>query len=597
MESHKATVGLANHMNFSTTSLEPPSDFYLQSYQKMSLNLFGFYSQKEACLAYKKGPFYMIREKRQRGRAALFFSLICLGNFTYGQASNEAEDGTHRARMRRGPERKTYTEFVFADSIKEDGQAPMLYYTTISQGFSFMTCYSEQTLSFEMLLRPFDIEVWIVIILSVLTIMVALVVVSIPHYNWMMCTAISFSHLFLISTMFERPTTVLRKLEVKTEFRVLTGIWVLVSIILTNAYLGLSITSISAPLESKSVTRFEQLAKPGCIWEDVKCHLDRIQVLDQYIYNVNYHIRVFWEKSQGSEAFWKDLYQEYGMVFPDDRNITLELVRNKSVRKFDVDKDYILLPYSIELNISKFVLSDNSFYSALRNFNKNTAKDILKKCTPRCTRIDVYDLVKLRLFDLLDPWHIPNPMVGNLSDMRQLKDSWDIELQLIQCGRTALILGEYELQWENRYFKKHYPWLKFFVAKNPMFKVESGWKFNTNGIAITPIIFRKLYVAGIVQLLDTWPHRVTSRRKNITKKVHSIMGIGKVDNPVKRISLDGSVQSIFWIYLILMITVALEYVVFEFNLLRCMWINLCWIFRLLKFKWKHVRNYVYRSKR
>lgn len=58
---------LRNHSHFYSV-LEPPTDLYLKSERLSLLNLAGYYSRKEACEAYAKGPFHLIREQRYRPR-------------------------------------------------------------------------------------------------------------------------------------------------------------------------------------------------------------------------------------------------------------------------------------------------------------------------------------------------------------------------------------------------------------------------------------------------------------------------------------------------------------------------------------------------
>lgn len=585
----KAIHVLNNHSRF-PSFLDPPTDLSLISWNKMSLNLLGFYNQKESCRADEMGPFRLIREGKYRPRATLFFTLVCLGNFTYGKA--EADSGVDRFRRRRGKESKTYSEFVNADSSREEGFTLSPYYTTNTLGYSFVTCYSKQTFSFGVLLKPFEVEVWIVLLTCAVTMLVSVALISGKKLYWSWFEAISLAQLFVISTLLERPTQVPHKLEMKAEFRVLISCFTLVSIILSNLYLGLSITSISAPLESKSITQFAHLAKPGCSWGNVTCYLQRLGGLDHYIQSINYHVKVFRERLIQDDAFWKEVYESFGEVFPSDRNKTWETVLRNSIRRVDIDSDFILLPYSIEQIFSTHVLDVQDFYARLRFHNNKTATNVLKKCKPTCKRIDQTDVANLQLLDLLDPWHIPHPMVGKPSNIIQLENEWDIEHLLVQCGKTALILREDETEWEIRYFDKNYPWLKLFRAESPILKTGIGWSFASDKISITWKIFGRLLVAGIVQLLETWPHMVTPKRENITKKVHSLVSRNALPDKVKSITINGSLQSIFWIYLALVIGVSLEFIVFEQNVIKRMWTNFNTIRKSWKIKWYFFRVYV-----
>ncbi|OXA44203.1 Holo-[acyl-carrier-protein] synthase [Folsomia candida] len=139
---------ISNNSHFYSI-VERPTDFFLRTSRKSSLNLGGFYSRKESCGAYGKGPFYLIREERYRPRAVLLLSLVCLGNFTVG----EAEDGsasTAKYNKNRDKEIFTYREQVNIYMHRQRTQfSPTLYVTTIKQGYSFITCFSTEDLSFK----------------------------------------------------------------------------------------------------------------------------------------------------------------------------------------------------------------------------------------------------------------------------------------------------------------------------------------------------------------------------------------------------------------------------------------------------------------
>lgn len=81
LETEKAILAISSHAKFSFL-LDQPSHLSLVSKQ-----LVGYFNMKESCRAYKIGPFQLIREEGYQGRAILFFTLACLGNFTCGEAN------------------------------------------------------------------------------------------------------------------------------------------------------------------------------------------------------------------------------------------------------------------------------------------------------------------------------------------------------------------------------------------------------------------------------------------------------------------------------------------------------------------------------
>ncbi|OXA49341.1 hypothetical protein Fcan01_15871 [Folsomia candida] len=366
-----------------------------------------------------------------------------------------------------------------------------------------MTCYSRDELSFKAFLTPFEVEVWLTLVLIVQTIVAVFAAILITKLQWKCLKSISFAQLVVISMVLEKPTDLKPRIRKISEFRILFGFWMLLLQIFTNGYIGLSVTSISAPLESKSVTRFEQLTKPGCELNDLNCHIDRIKGFHQYITLITRHVGVTWQKAEiNDEAYWAEFYAAYGETFTFDRNRTLEAVRDQSHRIFDDKTDFVLLPYSVEENISKRYVTVNDFYSRLYEYLDNTVTKFLRQFDLG-EKIVLPDLRNiLKLVDLLDPWHIPHPVIGNLSDMKYIKNEWDIEHAIVQCGRTALVLYETEIRSEMRYFEKHYPWLKFFKSKLKLLTTELGWKFDIRGPSLSFKVFGRLHVAGIIQLLE-----------------------------------------------------------------------------------------------
>lgn len=198
-----------------------------------------------------------------------------------------------------------------------------------------------------------------------------------------------------------------------------------------------------------------------------------------------------------------------------------------------------------------------------------------------------------RLLDLLDPWHIPHPFFENFTDTIRIENVWDVEHALVQCGRTALILYDREINKELRYFEKHNPWLKFFKSKSEAILVaESGWRFYMNGISVIPQIFRRLYVAGIVQLLEDWPQMVTPRRANITRKVHTLVKHQPRERVPEPISLTGNIQIIFYIYSTSIMLSVVEILIVEIKMYNYVWQVLLFIKWWSVAKWKYVAYYL-----
>lgn len=134
--------------------VEPPAVLYMATNRKSLLNLNGIYDRKESCEKYATNPFYLIREELYTPRAILFFSLVCLGNFTYG----DARDDSAPVRKHKPVTKQVFgsQEIIQIDMPRVGPGSAVFYVTTVTQGFSFMTCYSREQLSLKMFLKPFE---------------------------------------------------------------------------------------------------------------------------------------------------------------------------------------------------------------------------------------------------------------------------------------------------------------------------------------------------------------------------------------------------------------------------------------------------------
>lgn len=116
-----------------------------------------------------------------------------------------------------------------------------------SLSYKFLTCYSEKHLSFELYIMPFEPNLWMALIASIVTL--ATIMQVFLRLTKRADGPIYFSPLlFIFSSLCEESMPIENQLERKKFFRLALGSWLLVSVILTNCYNGLMITELNAPL-------------------------------------------------------------------------------------------------------------------------------------------------------------------------------------------------------------------------------------------------------------------------------------------------------------------------------------------------------------
>lgn len=196
-------------------------------------------------------------------------------------------------------------------------------------------------------------------------------VIVIHRLEWGYLDAISLAQLVVISILLEKPTDISRQIGYFSSFKFLIGFWLLLVPILTNGYVGLSITTISSPLEAKSVTTFNQLTKPGCEEANTECHISRIK---RYTAALN-------------------IYSTMSEILKLDVGKT-----DKYIRKFDVNHDFVLLAYSLNENI----LAKNLVFNIKSNFVARLLAE-LESVRIDLSRLKLADkVVRMKFLGLLD---------------------------------------------------------------------------------------------------------------------------------------------------------------------------------------------------
>ncbi|OXA37382.1 Valine--tRNA ligase [Folsomia candida] len=113
------------------------------------------------------------------------------------------------------------------------------------RGTQFLSCYEDKFLDFKFYLTPFQFELWLGVLLSVVTVVAAL-----TFYTECYSPEISQSFApwtLVLGSLFDEFTNVPGKLEGMPFHRLVFGSWALMAITLTNCYTGVMITELNAP--------------------------------------------------------------------------------------------------------------------------------------------------------------------------------------------------------------------------------------------------------------------------------------------------------------------------------------------------------------
>jgi len=134
-----------------------------------------------------------------------------------------------------------------------------------SESLSFLTCHAPKFISFSAYSSPFQSAMWLWLFLTANSVSIFLCVLIFTQSNLsrtfdrIICsTRIATTAVF--GTLLEQSFSVPEKLEKSLAFRISIGTWIVLNIIITNAYKGIAITEITSPLPGKSPDLFTDLA-------------------------------------------------------------------------------------------------------------------------------------------------------------------------------------------------------------------------------------------------------------------------------------------------------------------------------------------------
>lgn len=119
---------------------------------------------------------------------------------------------------------------------------PNIKIITKTIGFQYFSCYRERYQTFEIYIAPFQLELWLVL-LTTLVLVIGLTWMYTYFTNNPFCAWI-----FILATMFEETGHVPKNMAENTYFRLTFGCWCIMSVILTNCYNGLMISDLKGHL-------------------------------------------------------------------------------------------------------------------------------------------------------------------------------------------------------------------------------------------------------------------------------------------------------------------------------------------------------------
>ncbi|OXA36907.1 hypothetical protein Fcan01_28337 [Folsomia candida] len=294
----------------------------------------------------------------------------------------------------------------------------MLFFNT--PGFNFITCWSQTPFRFQILLSPYQIECWIAVCMTTL-ILTLLFRLYVKMFHPILKGPFT-AQLILIASLFEKSVPWPNTLLHPTSFRISIGLVSLVSIVLTQGYIGVLITSLSSPFPPIRITHFDNLTTFVC---NLGC---------KGVSTSNTCPRNIWNDSNG---LIKKLYGS--RIFDNEKDFKIFAI---SQIKYNISTVH---PHSPDIPIHQFYddiatyLKEKTYLPTYFNIPMERYSQITDKSNS--TRLDIL------LYSLLHPNHFFHPGFTIKRPVDVLVPAETIIVnELGKCERTVWVDEEDKIQ-------------------------------------------------------------------------------------------------------------------------------------------------------
>jgi len=404
--------------------------------------------------------------------------------------------------------------------------------------YSFFTCYHEPIFTFQFYLEPFQANLWLIFLFTAISIALFLNLIIIVKFGRGKFKSFS-SLLFVLSTIVDDSCGMPECLKSLDVVRLSLGAWFLASVLFVNAYIGIVISSLTSPFNLQSITSFHNLTT---------IRHKHQEIIRQFMWQKSIKTSFNSGSDSGSDPYIED-FTIFSSAMEDTdghcgsapqgpisescfQSFWLKLVQFGSSIKQKTDSwDYLnTLP-----NLNESMLTEMESYS------------------PK------FQFINELFFSLVNPMHMKPPPGGEkeilfnketmIHEMKDLaKYSFLIEKEMINCGRTAFVDFHATVLAEIDYMRKHYPWIKFFLAEEQILQQPRFWHFVQVGSSLNYFKnSRQFITSGILDhTLKYFQTGRFRRRRQFT--LSNISSAEKRGNGPRAVSLGDKIQTCFMLY-------------------------------------------------
>jgi hypothetical protein len=418
---------------------------------------------------------------------------------------------------------------------------------------NFLSCYSTPLLTFEMYVKPFELELWICIGAVIITISLFIYV-----YNRKKGLSLSFSpFFFFVSTLFEEPYSVPTALWNDSKFKTITIVWLLTAGIFTNLYTGQMITDLSIPFRGQALHSFEDVF--GAVFVNAFSAADT--AFSRIMFLVGNYTAT---KNQLSNApFAGPLYDTFGCTAnldnkeydrhlqqfrKSDHFALLQTTSSvcKSERSSTPESQRLVIPHMYQIF---YRLEQEADY-----FDETVGKFHLAY------------LYYLREFFSPKYRHYPKHPNFEHSNDKEIEHyiTAAVEKEIVACEKSIFLAESKELRVEQAYLQQNYPEIRFYVGNDTLeqgIKRKMVWNFRNQGTSKVPFYLKLLLQTGIRNaVLSIQSHKLYLQRREGTKLIK------ETEISPTLVNMKGPIQTVF---IILAGVCSLAGLQFTFEVLYC----------------------------
>jgi len=428
----------------------------------------------------------------------------------------------------------------------------------IKNDFYFITCHRLQKLSFEQYGMPFKIEIWVIVVLTVIAL-----VGFFKLYNSKYVTLSNFKERkhkrqklsfwdILLSPLLNQGVSVCPDVSCRAEFRIVFVSWLLACLILSNCYTSLIIRDLNAPVQGPKINFNSDI---HCKPTDSNNYASFIQSQrSKYLENLTPSLR---ESYPGIPIYPSN--SKYTRVYEWLTHVGYSYLSNCFEKHYahisnrfsqNVSENSLAMRLFVGAYFSKCLgLTDNPEFPSSNCFSILSRPEVSGGNTIRAhplsymfmshalraeesesnsltrnslgflerffnSKIRYYPSIGMtdKEFEVRKVVTINKPeLLYNVSEYGDYIQEALIEKELIQCGRSLYGGTEDEVDAELQYLSANYPMKKFYKSKTPMHSFFSSWKIHFSQETVSKFPkYLKIYIydSGLFNFL----------MKSITKK-------------------------------------------------------------------------------